>query len=232
MGLRRLFDRARQQKQISLGDLGTLTPISNVFGYDRGTPIRRYYIEKFLNKYVDDIRGQVLEIGGASYTQRFGGKNVSRSDVLHVAQGNPEATLVGNLETGEGVPENSWDCIILVQTLHCIFDMEKALRTVKRALKMDGTVLATLPGISQISRYDMDRWGDYWRLTSLSARRLFEAVFSEAAVTVETYGNVLTAITALHGLAAEELRKDQLDYVDPDYQVLLAARAVKKSLSE
>ena len=84
-----------------------------------------------------------------------------------------------------------------------------------------------MSGISQISRYDMDRWGEYWRFTSLSARRLFEEVFLPADVTVRSYGNVLAATAFLHGVAEGELRRDELNYHDPDYEVLITVRAIK-----
>ena len=85
----------------------------------------------------------------------------------------------------------------------------------------------TCPGISQISRNDFDRWGDYWRFTALSAQRMLETVFPAANVRVEAYGNVLAATAFLQGLAAQELRPTELDYSDPDYQVLITVRAVK-----
>jgi len=106
-----------------------------------------------------------------------------------------------------------------------------ALKTLYRILKPGGVLLATFPGISQISRHDMDRWGDYWRFTTLSARRLLEKVFPAANVRVEAYGNVLAAIAFLHGLATQELRQEELDYGDPDYEVLIAVRAVKPEVT-
>jgi hypothetical protein len=88
-------------------------------------------------------------------------------------------------------------------------------------------VLATVPGISHIIRYDMDRWGDYWRFTSLSARRVFEREFGEGQVEVEAHGNVLAATGFLYGLAGSELRPAELDQTDRDYEVLITVRAVK-----
>jgi SAM-dependent methyltransferase len=134
--------------------------------------------------------------------------------------------LVGDLSSGEGLPAEAFDCIILTQTLHVVFDVRPAVRQVYRMLKPGGVLLATVPGISQISRYDMDRWGDFWRLTTLSARRLFEEVGAET-VDVEANGNVLAAIAFLHGLATEELRRDELDACDPDYELLISVRVVK-----
>jgi len=207
--------------------LSRLKPISSLFGLDRGQPIDRYYIEVFLKKYSTDIRGRVIEIGDQVYTQQFGGNCVTHSDVLHAVTGNPKATLVGDLTTGRGIPSEVFDCMILTQTFQCVYDVLGAVNTCYRALKPGGIVLATFPGISQISRYDMERWGDYWRFTDASASRLFGDVFGKENVNVETFGNVLSASAFLHGLATEELKKKELDYQDPDYQTLITVRAVK-----
>lgn len=209
------------------GNLRRLTPFSSVFGLDRGLPIDRYYIENFLQQHSDDIQGRVLEIGDASYTRQFGGEKVTQSDVLHAVAGNPEATLVGNLDTGEGIPKETFDCMILTQTFLVIYDVQSAIANSYAALKPGGVLLATFPGISQISRYDMDRWGDFWRFTDASARRLFGDVFGNERVTTSTFGNVLSACAFLHGLAAQELKPKELTYNDPDYQLVITMRAVK-----
>jgi len=213
--------------RVDFGSLRRTTPISRVWGSDRGLPIDRYYIERFLSVHAPDVRGHVLEIGTDAYTRRFGGDRVARSDVLFVAEGNPKATVVADLTHANHIPSGIFDCILLTQTLQYIYDVRAALKTLYRILKPNGILLATFPGISQISRYDMDRWGDHWRFTSLSSRRLFEELFPSAHVTVESHGNVLTALTFLHGLAAQELRQEELDFQDPDYEVLIAVRAVK-----
>jgi thymidylate kinase len=41
-----------------------LSPMSRRFGYDRGLPLDRHYIEQFLSRESAAIRGQVLECGG------------------------------------------------------------------------------------------------------------------------------------------------------------------------
>ncbi len=210
-----------------LGGLRRLTPISRVFGFDRGLCVDRYYIERFLSLHASDIRGHVLEIADNSYTRRFGDDRVTRSDVLHVVDGNPKATIVADLTRADQIPSNTFDCIIFTQTLQFIYEVRTAIRTIYRVLRPGGVLLATCSGISQISRYDMDRWGDYWRFTSPSIRRLFEEAFPTTGVTVEAHGNVLVAIAHLHGLAKEDLRREELDYHDPDYEVVITVRAVK-----
>jgi hypothetical protein len=222
--LRRIWQRV---VPVWWGNLRTLSPTSRVFGLDRGGPVDRHYIEAFLVRHVDDICGRALEIADNSYTVQFGGSRVTQSDILHVVSGDPRATVVGDLSTGAGIPQAAFDCMILTQTLSFIYDIKSTVAEVRNALRPGGVALVTVPGISQISRYDMDRWGDYWRFTDASMQRLFGDVFGPENVTVVTYGNVLAACAFLHGLAAHELTKTELDYHDADYQLIIGLRAVR-----
>jgi SAM-dependent methyltransferase len=210
---------------IRFGDFKRLSPISS--HYSRGTPVDRYYVESFLAQNAGDIHGHTLEIADNNYTVRFGGERVTRSDVLHAVPGNPEATLVGDLATGRGIPSSAFDCIILTQTLLVIYEIKEAIIQIRNALRPGGVALITVPGIGQINRYDMDRWGDYWRFTDASARRLFGDVFGSENVTVVTYGNVLAACAFLHCVAVQELQEEELDHHDADYQVTIAIRVVR-----
>ncbi|MBI2287817.1 MAG: methyltransferase domain-containing protein [Chloroflexi bacterium] len=187
----------------------------------------RYYIERFLSNYALDIHGYVLEIGDDTYTRRFGGERVTGSDVLHRTGDNPNATIVADLTCADHIPQNTFDCIILTQTLQYIYELPAAIQTLYRILKPGGVVLATIPGISHISRYDLEHWGEYWRLTSLSAKRLFGEIFPPENVGVQTYGNLLTAVAFLCGLSAEGFKQEELDYHHPDFQLLITLRAVK-----
>lgn len=210
-------------------DLRRLEPVSRAFGFDRGTPVDRYYIERFLEQNAVSVRGRVLEIGDATYTRRFGGERVTHSDVLHAEAGNRPATLMGDLASGTVIPRDVFDCIILTQVLPFVFDVRGALATCHAALKAGGVLLATVPGISQISRYDMDRWGDFWRFTSLSLRRLAGDAFDERDVQIRAFGNVLVATAFLQGIPVQELTIDELEYIDPDYELLITLKAVRRS---
>ncbi len=194
---------------------------------ERGQPIDRYYIERFLKRQADDIQGRVLEIGDNVYTRRYGQERVSESIVLHIAEQKEHVTLIGSLTEQSSIPARSFDCLVVTQTLQFIFDVKTAVRTIHHALKPGGVALVTVPGISQISRYDMDRWGHYWSFTTRSVEELFADVFPCDHLQIEAHGNVLAAIAFLHGLASEELRPAELNYVDHDYQLLVTVRAVR-----
>ena len=211
---------------VRFGSLRRLAPVSRDYGYDRGQAIDRYYIERFLGDHAGDVRGHVLEIGEKTYTERFGGGDVTASDVLHIHPGHPDTTIVADLAQADHVPSNAFDCVVITQTLQLIYDVHAAVATLHRILRPGGVVLATFPGLSQISSAE---WGGtwYWGFTPASATRLFGERFAPDHVELETYGNVLATTAFLQGLASRELRQAELDHRDPDYPLLLCVRARK-----
>ena len=217
----------RKKVVVDFASLATTEPVSRVFGLDRGTPINRYYIEQFLADHAELIHGRVLEVGDSDYSRRFGGDRVERCEVLHATADNPAATIVGDLADPASLPAEVADCFICTQTFDCIFDVRQAALGAHRLLKPGGALLATMSGIGQISRYDMDRWGEYWRFTTAAATRLFEPVFT-GGVEVGSCGNVLAAIAFLQGLAVEDLPEPALlDANDEDYQLIVTVVARK-----
>jgi SAM-dependent methyltransferase len=215
-----------QPGQVRLGDLERLTPLDGRWGFGRGRPVDRHFIEDFLGRHRFDVRGRVLEIADDGYARQFGGDLVS-VDVLHPVEGNPKATIVGDLQDAPHIPDGAFDCAIVTQTLQLIWDVPAALTTLHRILAPKRVLLATVPGISKISGYDSANWGDFWRFTDSSARRLASNAFGAEAVEIEVFGNVLTATAFLYGMADTELTTEQLAHDDTNYQVLLAIRATK-----
>ncbi|MGH8638650.1 MAG: glycosyltransferase [Burkholderiales bacterium] len=225
--LRSRRDRELPLHRVRFGDLRRVAPVSREFGFDRGLPVDRYYIERFLARHASEIGGRVLEIGDDSYTRRFGRARVTRSDVLHVHAGNPRATFVGDLTDPAVLPGNTFDCIVLTQTLQLIYDVRLAIAQIHRALAPGGVVLVTAPGISQIDRGE---WGKtwFWSFTPAALERLFGDVFGPESVVGERYGNVFAATAFLHGLAVEELDTSDLEPLDSAYPVIVALRARKR----
>jgi Methyltransferase domain len=224
--LRKYRTRHLRVGRLRLGDLRRLTPISDSWGRERGLPVDRYYIEKFLLAHSQDVQGHVLEIQEPVYTRKFGSDRVTKSDVLHYAEGNPQATIVADLTCADQIPADLFDCIIFTQTLHMIYDFRAALNQVNRIMKPGGILLATFPGTSRICDA---RYGDYWRFTTLSSQILFQEFFPKQNIAVYTYGNVLAAASFLYGIAAEELKITELDYRDPQFEVLITIKAAKPS---
>ncbi|MGD9809899.1 MAG: class I SAM-dependent methyltransferase [Sphingobium sp.] len=213
---------------VNFGDLRRVTPVSASFGMDRGKAIDRYYIEAFLRENQAYIKGRALELGDPYYIETFGGGKVTQADVLHVVAGNPIATVIADLTDAPHIPDNSFDCIIFTQSIQMIYDFHAALRTLHRILKPGGTVLLTTAGIAKIGRrLGRDDWGEYWHFTSQSVDALVKEHFPGAQAEVKTWGNVLAATAFLHGLAIEEMEAAELEYCDPDFEVLVTARITK-----
>ena len=200
-------------------------PLSDSWGFERGTPIDRHFIEAFLTRHASDIRGRVLEIKSSAYTERFG-RGVTARDVLDIDAANTSATLVADLAITESLPAERFDCFILTQTLQLIYDVRAAIESAHRVLRPGGTLLVTVPCISRIiPRYGLE--ADYWRFTAASCRRLFGDVFGGANVNVEPLGNVAAAVAFLRGAAVEEVPARVLEARDPYFPVIITVRAVR-----
>ncbi len=217
---------SRSLGAIDMGDFDRIVPAGGVFGFDRGTPVDRYYIERFLGRHRRDIAGRVLEARDDAYCRRFGGSHVARQDVIDLSAGNAAATIVGDLSEPGTLPENDFDCVVLTQTLQYIFDVRAAIVHLHRALRPGGVLLVTVPGISPLDRgAPGDLW--CWSFTRRSVCRLFADVFGAERVEVESHGNVYAATAFLQGLALEELDPAKLDVDDASYPILVAVRAQK-----
>ncbi len=218
----------RKKRPVVFMEKSRVKPVSPVFGLDRGTPIDRYYIEQFLQANAGLIRGRVLEVGDNHYSRLFGSRDMESCDVLLTTTGSQTSTIVGDLTDCTTLPENTYDCFICTQTFNFIYDVQRAVTGACHLLKPGGALIATVAGISQISRYDMDRWGDFWRFTTASLTRLFEPVFP-VSLEIGSYGNVLAACAFLQGVAVEDIPDTTLlDVPDPDYQLLLTILARKE----
>ena len=211
--------------EIDFGSLASTRPVSMDFGWDRGTPVDRYYVENFLRDCSLDIKGRVLEVGDDSYSCRFG-TGIMQQDVLHVNSEDPKVTITGDLTTLGVLPENAFDCIVLTQTLQLIFDLNEAVKGLHAALKPGGVLLLTVPGITQTDRYEWaTNW--CWSFTATSVHRLFDRFFRPGDLRVAAHGNVFAAICLLAGAVQEELDTKQLDVHDPAYPVIITLRAQK-----
>lgn len=211
---------------LEFGDLRRVSPLSRDWGYDRGGPVDRWYIERFLEQHASDIRGRVLEIQEPDYTTRFGGDRVEQADVLDVDPGNPLATVIADLRRAPHLADDTFDCFILTQTLHVIDDPRAALREALRILKPGGVLLASFPAASRTcTEYGPE--GDFWRMTPAGARQLFDGLLPESHLELEPVGNVLTTTSFLYGLGKQELTEAEYRVTDPQNPMMVMVRAQK-----
>ena len=201
-----------------------LQPVSRLFGFDRGTPIDRFYVNKFIKSNADLINGSVLEVGDNQYTKQYG-TNIHRSVVIAGSVDDAECFDVDLTNKNSYSSIGFFDCVIATQVLNFIYDMKSAVEGLHSLTKPGGVVIITLAGLAQISRYDADRWGDFWRFSNMSAQRIFEEFFEN--VEVRTFGNVRSATAFMQGLSSEDLTNRELEYFDEDYQVVVCVKAIR-----
>lgn len=205
----------------------SLMPISKKHGFDRGTPIDRYYTDCFLKKYKEDIRGKVLEVGNRYYTKKFGGEKVEQSDILDIDPKNKRANIIGDLRDLKAVKDNIYDCLIMTFVFGLIDDYQSALKEAKRILKPGGVLLAVTCSSSSYNPRT-----DYWRFTPNSAKLIFGQAFGQENTIIKTYGNTLSGQYNWVGMAAEELSQKELDFHHPRYTVIIGIKTVKNGINK
>jgi len=198
------------------GNLRRRTPFSKVFGFDRGTPVDRHYLHRLLNEHRAAITGKVLEIQLPGYTQKYGhGVTAAHSFDIAPLPGHAP-TYVVDLAKADGViPSDTYDCVLLPNTLSVLRDLEGCLTQALRVLRPGGTILAAGAVFVPLT----PDYPDYWRLTGDAWREVTARVWPGCDVEVTQHGNLTAAMAALLGLALEELTPEELDAQDPRYPV-------------
>ena len=194
-------------------------PLSTRFGQDRGRPIDRVYIERFLADHADDIRGHGLEIYEPTYLKRFG--SCTQIDVLDANPAAEHATIRGDLSA---LPAQTFDVFILTQTLQATAEPLALLRDAHAALRPGGVLLATVPGITMTEHGVA--FPDHVRYTAYGLQALADQVFP--APQIGTFGNLVTAAAFLYGMAEHEVDPAQWHRDDPAYEVVITLRAVRR----
>jgi glycosyltransferase involved in cell wall biosynthesis len=215
----------------NFGDLGGLQPVTGDWGFSRGQPIDRPYVESFLSRHAHDVRGHVLEIADDAYTRRFGGARVAKSAIADINAQNPKATIVADLTDAPQIPDDTFDCVVLTQVLELVYNVDAALRTIARILRPGGVALITVPGISQISANAAESAAWSWSFYPETLRRLLTKHFDSQKLVIESYGNVKTTIAFLAGLAQQDLAPEDFHHNDSRYPLIVAARAIKPGSS-
>jgi SAM-dependent methyltransferase len=209
------------------GSLRRSRPLSAYWGFDRGTPVDRVYIERFLQAHADDIRGRVLGVRDTGYTTAFGGGKVTAADVVDIDAENEQATVVADLSSPESLVAERFDCVLIAQTLQYVSYPEAALANLWRALVPGGAALITAPCTSRVDPDAAD--DDRWRFTPAGLETLLRRAGEWVELEVTGYGNLTTSVAFLMGMAGEELRRREFDELDRFYPLVVCARARKPS---
>jgi hypothetical protein len=215
-------------RAVEWGTLRRIVPVSDHYGYDRGLPVDRFYIERFLAERSRAIRGEVLEVGSANYTRRFGSARVTRSHVVDIDARKPEVTLAADLCKAASLPAAAFDCVILTQTLQLLSDQDTALQNLWSSLRPCGALLISAPCVSRIERKTPET--DFWRYTPRGLELLITRSCPHSTVTTEGRGNVLAAVAFLMGLATEDLTETELEAEDPYFPLVVCATALKRGI--
>lgn len=197
--------------------------ISNDFGFKRGEPVDRFYIDSFIKKHSHLIRGVCLEFGGSDYTHKYGSIDAEQNIFNYSEEPYRKGKIImGDITKLNTLEEGVYDCIICTNVLNFIFDVNYAILGLKKLIKPCGKIILTTAGVtSHISRYDMNRWGDFWRMTDKSIIKLAEKAGLNIDM-IETYGNPYACTSQLNGLSVQDLEIEKLNNTHQDYQLLVA----------
>tara|TARA_B100000073_G_scaffold346719_1_gene358883 strand:- start:1873 stop:2571 length:699 start_codon:yes stop_codon:yes gene_type:complete len=203
--------------------------ISNDYGDSRGTPITRFYIQHFFLNLDHFDWGNCLEFEDNRYINHFG-NNVTKNNTFKLSNefSKQDNFIYGDLTKSSVLPQEKFDLIVCTNVLNFIFDVESAMKGIHKMLKKNGKCIVTVDGpSSHISRYDMERWGDFWRFTNLSAKKLFEqSNFKIEKSTI--YGNPYACSAQLNGFSIQDIDQSKLFPSEEDYQLLIALLVTKK----
>jgi SAM-dependent methyltransferase len=197
------------------GNLRRTHPFSHTYGFERGTPIDRYYLHRFLDANRALITGDVLEVQTSAYTRRFGHdvRRVASFDIVPQFQ----PSYVCDLAHSEDIlPSSAFDCVLLPNTLQHVRELDAGLQNILRVVRPGGAILASAAGLLPLTG-DAPDW---WRFSPDGWREKLSRSWHDADVDVAGHGNCLSAVASQLGLALEELTTAELDVHDPRFPVL------------
>jgi SAM-dependent methyltransferase len=222
-----LLSAYRRQALPRWGNLRRTRPFSETWGFERGTPVDRMYMERFLERHAGDVRGEALEVMNADYLHRYGGSRITRAHVVDIDPDNPLATIVADLSEPGSLPADSFDVVVLTQTLQLVPDVRAALENVWTSMRPGGVLLVSVPTITPVDR--TSRGFDRWRFTVDGLRTVISQACPGAEIDAEAFGNASAGVAFLMGITMEEMKTRQVETFDPDVAILACARVRKPS---
>ncbi len=205
-------------------DLFRSTPVNRDWGWDRGVPLDRPFIEQFIRTHRGDMYGRILEIKEPEYSSRYA-RPGAQVDILDINSANKLANIIDDMQSCAQISDNTYDCVILTQVLQLVPDFGKAIATAARILKPGGVLLLTVCGITQgISSTE----GNFcWSFFQPGVKHVLSQHFDIKKLLLHSHGNVGLAASFLMGLTVSDVPPDLLSTEDPEYPIVVTARAVK-----
>jgi SAM-dependent methyltransferase len=194
-------------------------PYSRRFGKERGTPVGRYYVEKFLRENADSISGCCLEFGEDRYKSYF--PKITEHKIVDIIE-RPGVDYVCDIHEPKGMPINYFNAIICTQVFEHLAYPEKAAKSLYELMAPGGILLLTAPFIAPVHYVPTD----YRRFTP----ECLEMIIGESGFIVETAsfgGNSLVCTGSLLGMVQEDFTINELEKVDPVYPYNVLIRAKK-----
>jgi hypothetical protein len=212
------------------GHLRRLAPLAG--GRQRGTPIVRYYWERFLEQHRSDVRGRALEIGSTQTLQRIGRSAVTRAEAIDVAA-RAGIDIVADISRAEALPADTYDCIVVPFTTHLIYDIDAALHHLIRMCTPGGVLLVNFPCVEYYFPRGLDMNTGitlhvHWSFTPLQVENLLRRQGLDAdSFALVSDGNLFARVAYQANLPVEELTQEERDFRDEGHPLLISARVVK-----
>lgn len=204
---------------IDFGDFRGQLPFCPQFGSLRGTPIDRYYLDKFIAEIREEVVGNTLEIGGKKDNRLLYGVNKA-APYLTMDLAGKGLDIIGDAHDISAVEKGSLDSVIIFNVLEHCQRPWVVVDNIYEWLKDNGQVFCMVPNAQRVHNFPKD----YWRIFPDAIDSLF-ARFPHRKLYI--YGNPLTTIASYMGVAAEELKAEELDAAQENYPVASCIHARK-----
>jgi SAM-dependent methyltransferase len=212
----------------------TLRRTSAVYpGRAVGMQVVRYYWNRFLDERRMDVRGRALEIGVTGTIRHFGEDRLTSAEAIDVSASDPSVTIVADLTKADHVLADQFDCFVNQFTMHILYDFRAALYHSIRLLKPGGVLLINFPCRSGYPANGIPLGSGrsahvcWWFTPYLVETVCAELGIDEDHRELKTYGNYFALAAYMAGIPSEELTRDELETVDPDFPLLICARIQK-----
>lgn len=200
-----------------------ILPLSRNFGVERGTPVGRYYIDKFIVSNCNTVSGDFLEFGAVARYKKYFNKHISYDTIsIFDEEG---ITYVADIHNISELPDKKFDCIVCTQVFEHLKSPETAALSLYYLLKEKGVLLFTAPFINNVHGCP----SDYRRFTVEGCRFILESAGFNIEY-IDFGGNCMVSTGSLLGMVVEDFSSEDLSFKDEIYPYNILIRASKPPL--